>query len=60
MHIFLCLLLVNYYLLFILLWPCIPEKKPTQRDNADNGVQFITSVGPRQNFLLANDPDQYL
>ena len=36
------------------------KKKPTQRDNADNGVQFITSVGPRQSFLLAKDPDQYL
>ena len=34
------------------------KKKPTQRDNADNGVQFITSVGPRQSFLLAKDPDQ--
>ena len=31
-----------------MLWPCIPGKKLTQKDNADSGVQFITLVGQRQ------------
>ena len=34
--------------------------KQTQKDKADSGVQFITPVGPRQNLLLAKDPDQSL
>ena len=33
--------------------------KLTQKDNADNGVQFIIPVGPRQSLLLAKDPDQF-
>ena len=32
----------------------------TQKDNADSGVQFITTVGPRQSLLLAKDPNQFL
>ena len=42
------------------LQPCIPGNKLTQKDNADSGVQFITPAGPRQSFLLAKDPDQFL
>ena len=34
--------------------------KQTQKDNANNGVQFITPAGPRQSLLLAKDPDQFL
>ena len=42
----------------VLLQPRIPGNKLTQKDNADSGVQLITSAGPRQSFLLAKDPDQ--
>ena len=35
-------------------------KQNTQKDNADGGVQFITTAGPRQSRLLAKDPDQFL
>ena len=44
----------------LLLQPCIPGNKLTQKDNADSGVQFITPAGPRQSLLLAKDPDQHL
>ena len=45
---------------FILtLWPRILGNKLTQKDNADSGVQFIAPAGPRQNLLLAEDPDQF-
>ena len=33
--------------------------KLTQKDNADNGVQFIIPVGPRQSLLLAKDLTSY-
>ena len=40
----------------LLLQPCIPGNKLTQKDNADSGVQFITLAGPRQSLLLTKDP----
>ena len=36
------------------------SRKQTQKDNVDSGVQFITLAGPRQNLLLAKDPNQFL
>ena len=39
------------------LQPHVPGNKLTQNDNADSGVQFITPAGPRENLLLAKDPD---
>ena len=35
------------------------SRKQTQKDNADSGVQFITLTGPRQNLLLAKDPNRF-
>ena len=35
------------------------KDKLTQKDNADNGVQFIIPVGPRQSLLLAKDLTSY-
>ena len=38
----------------------VPGNKLTQKDNADSEVQFITLVGPRQDFILAKDSNQLL
>ena len=42
------------------LYPHVPGNKLTQKDNSDNGVQFITSVDPRQSLLLAKDSNRFL
>ena len=42
-----------------MLQPRVLENKPTQKDNADSGVQVITPAGPRQSLLLAKDPGQF-
>ena len=39
-----------------MLQPDAPGCKLTQKDNVDNGVQFITLVGPRQSFLFNQGP----
>ena len=45
---------------FIVLQPCVPGNKLTQKDNADTGVKFISPMGPRQTLLLAKDPEPYI
>ena len=40
--------------------PRVPGNKFTQKDNADSGGEFITRADPKQSFLLAKDPDQFL
>ena len=44
----------------LFLQPHVPGNKLTQKDNANNGVQFITLAGPRQSLLFAKDSDQFL
>ena len=44
----------------VMLYPRVPENRLNQKDSADSGVQFITLAGPRQSFLLAKDPNQFL
>ena len=51
---------VNELLLAVYFVVAMRSGKQTQKDNADNGVQFITMAGPRQSLLLAKDPDQFL
>ena len=46
-----------------LLYPRVLGNKLTQKEDEDSGVLFITPFtpeSPRQNLLLAKDPDQFL
>ena len=42
-----------------MLQPRVLENKPTQKDNADSGVYFVTPEGPGQSLLLAKDPTSF-